>query len=654
MQRIFAFDPGTAALGWAVIEAGNAEINIRACGVRHYALTRQRILDTMKLRLKPRDRMKARQRRQMRLRKLGQVLQGCGLAETGEEPLWKTASGQELANSIAEARKVPLSKRSLVRVIFKVHRHRGSMAFGPDGWTAKEFLSHVLAVQSQWLPALADANTRDAIMAAVFHRRPAGHRDPAVENESRLARLAAEELIAVWHALAAEFGHPDLTAVEAAIRISRKRKDAGADDERAGLLLKSAGFDRTRHRLHKARLFVRQSTPDCDKAVCGLTGTLFDFGAAMSSAIEIDHIKPKSRAGTGGRTNLQLAFAQANRAKGAGLPIDGPAASRNPACLADGDALRRSLRLISDHFSALPKSANLSFVSPSSVAAMRMSVPGLAADKERANLFHHVTDAICAGLALLYPEDDRVFASLGATVETALASVRLSARAERSKRGRLHDDTRYGKPSPMSGFDPQTHVAARRPVESLTPAMMARIADPQLRRIAMAAGTGTAPALAEAFGRTRRVKVVHPACRQIIVTGLAGAFKAAVLPADNHHMDIVKMRNGEWKAFAVTRHDRVQPGWRPVWEANHSGGKLVMRLHKGDLMEWQADDGSREVLIVARLNGISGIIHFSRPWATGAANKLVAAAPGTLKKRQAKALEAGPGGLMRFRRSNAA
>jgi hypothetical protein len=150
------------------------------------------------------------------------------------------------------------------------------------------------------------------------------------------------------------------------------------------------------------------------------------------------------------------------------------------------------------------------------------------------------------------------------------------------------------------------------------------------------------------------VKIIQPASVHIRLSDDSGMFKAAVLPADNHHMDIVQMRDGRWRAFAVTRHERQMPGWRPVWEVNRLGGKLVMRLHKGDLVEWQADDGAREMLVVARLSGSSGILHFNRPWAEPGSSPLVAAAASTLKRKQARAVEASPGGILCFRRTNAA
>ena len=44
-----------------------------------------------------------------------------------------------------------------------------------------------------------------------------------------------------------------------------------------------------------------------------------------------------------------------------------------------------------------------------------------------------------------------------------------------------------------------------------------------------------------------------------------------------------------------------QKGWRPRWEVGKLGGKLVMRLHKGDMIEVDDADGVRRIKTVHRL-----------------------------------------------------
>ena len=80
-----------------------------------------------------------------------------------------------------------------------------------------------------------------------------------------------------------------------------------------------------------------------------------------------------------------------------------------------------------------------------------------------------------------------------------------------------------------------------------------------------------------------------------------GAVYKALLPGENHHIDIVQMRDGSWQGFAATLFEVNQKDWRPEWEVRKLGGKLVMRLHKGDTVEVDDADGVRRIKTVHRL-----------------------------------------------------
>ncbi len=62
------------------------------------------------------------------------------------------------------------------------------------------------------------------------------------------------------------------------------------------------------------------------------------------------------------------------------------------------------------------------------------------------------------------------------------------------------------------------------------------------------------------------------------------------------------MRDGSWKGFAATVFEVNQKGWRPIWEREKLGGKLVMRLHKGDAVEVDDADGVRRAKIVVQIH----------------------------------------------------
>ena len=83
------------------------------------------------------------------------------------------------------------------------------------------------------------------------------------------------------------------------------------------------------------------------------------------------------------------------------------------------------------------------------------------------------------------------------------------------------------------------------------------------------------------------------------------------IPGENHHIDIVQMRDGSWRGFAATVFDVNQKGWRPQWEVEKLGGKLVMRLHKGDAVEIDDADGVRRIKTVHRLSPSNRMLYLA-------------------------------------------
>ena len=77
-------------------------------------------------------------------------------------------------------------------------------------------------------------------------------------------------------------------------------------------------------------------------------------------------------------------------------------------------------------------------------------------------------------------------------------------------------------------------------------------------------------------------------------------FRKAYSAGDNHRIEIYEMPDGSWRGEGVTVFDANRPGFRPEWCMEHPNAKLVMRLHKGDLIEADLGDG-REIYRVCRL-----------------------------------------------------
>jgi CRISPR-associated endonuclease Csn1 len=187
--------------------------------------------------------------------------------------------------------------------------------------------------------------------------------------------------------------------------------------------------------------------------------------------------------------------------------------------------------------------------------------------------------------------------------------------------------------------------------------MLKRIVDPSLRRKIHAASAKTPEELTGHFGRTKRLKIARKTSDAIDVLDKFGRFNAAVLPTDNHHLDIVQMRDGIWHAFGASRHAVSQPDWRPRWEQEKCGGKLVMRLNKGDMVELQGDGEKGNIMTVIRLSASSGMVHLGQHFASGefeggSMQKPNAYAPRSLQKRHARAVHVDAAGRMTYRASN--
>jgi CRISPR-associated endonuclease Csn1 len=211
----------------------------------------------------------------------------------------------------------------------------------------------------------------------------------------------------------------------------------------------------------------------------------------------------------------------------------------------------------------------------------------------------------------------------------------VSHKAEHAKGGALHEDTAYG----LVRDDKEQKIGNlvyRKALTALTSKDIERVRDPDLakkllavRDAAQAKGNKLDAALiafaekeaqAEA-ARTgkprnpiRRVRLLKPEAANVeIKDRRTGESYKAVVPGENWCMDIVSLKDGNgghvWKGFAASVFEVNQNGWRPQWERDKIGGKLVMRLHKGDLVEIDDKDGERRIKKVVRLSPSNGIVY---------------------------------------------
>ncbi len=233
-------------------------------------------------------------------------------------------------------------------------------------------------------------------------------------------------------------------------------------------------------------------------------------------------------------------------------------------------------------------------------------------------------------------------------VRDQLRSVIVSHKPEHGKGGALHEDTNYGlvrnEREKLIG-----NLVHRKPLESLNPNEIGRVRDPDLgaalqqvvfevsggsgkpeQKALSAALIAWAKADAERIAaRTgkprnpiRHVRLLKPKANAVeLKDRRTGKAYRAVVPDENWCLDVVSFKDGKgghvWKAFAASLFEVNQPGWRPLWEREKMGGKLVMRLHKGDLIEIEDKDGVRRVKRVVRLNAAAERVYLVTHYEAG-------------------------------------
>ena len=224
----------------------------------------------------------------------------------------------------------------------------------------------------------------------------------------------------------------------------------------------------------------------------------------------------------------------------------------------------------------------------------------------------------------------RPFETFRDVVRASLEKLVVSNKPEHGKGGALHEDTAYGLIEDKAEAKIIGNLVRRKPLVDLTVGEIDAVRDPVLRLKLRAVAApfrdakgklvnekGLSAALASFAatplpdGKTiRRVRVGKAEESAVAIRDRrTGKAYKAVTPGENHHIDIVKMRDGAWKGFAATVFEVNQKGWRPLWEREKLGGKLMMRLHKGDAVEVDDNDGVRRVKTVIRLSPSNGIVY---------------------------------------------
>lgn len=206
-------------------------------------------------------------------------------------------------------------------------------------------------------------------------------------------------------------------------------------------------------------------------------------------------------------------------------------------------------------------------------------------------------------------------------VRERVQSLIVSHKAEHGRAGTLHEDTAYGLVDPARGED--GNLVYRKALDGLTAKEVGRIRDLNLRdrlitwlnQIAVKDTDKTGwPAALRDFGKAeniRRVRLLKKEDGVILIRDRkTGVPYKALVPGENHHMDIVEGPDGVWRGYAATVFEANRKGAEPRWKTELPQARLIMRLHKGDMVELE-DGGERKIKRVVRINPSGGRLYLA-------------------------------------------
>ena len=234
-----------------------------------------------------------------------------------------------------------------------------------------------------------------------------------------------------------------------------------------------------------------------------------------------------------------------------------------------------------------------------------------------------------------------------------------------STAGRLHNDTAYGFTG-LTDAKGNTIVVRRKPLESLKPADIPAIRDPDLRVALHRATEGLEgkdfERAVKEFGRlgllqfrvVRRVRVTEP-LTVIPIRDREGRAYKGYKGDSNYRYDVWEMPDGKWVTHWRDRDDVARSGIVSMFDAHqpgdeprpHPAAKKVLSLHQDDLVMLEPEGGERRLMRVVKF-GQNGQITLAAPNEAGdlkrrdaAANdddpfKYIAPTAGGLKKARAR------------------
>lgn len=454
---------------------------------------------------------------------------------------------------------------------------------------------------------------------------------------------------------------------EKARRQREQAENQRRNDQRREKLAEQGLDDNGENRL-RLRLWEELNPDDPANRRCVYSGEQISIARLFSPEIEIDHILPFSRTLDNSAANRTVSSREANRVKRNKTPYEAFGGDEDAwnAILARAEELPANKRWrfaedAMERFEAnrnfldrqLTDTAYLSRIAreyltgvcdpnrvraiPGQLTAMlrgKWGLNSLLSDhnlKNRSDHRHHAIDAAVAAVT-----DQGLLQRIASAAEESrerliddmpepwpgfrddlrgrLEGLQVSYKPDHGKQGRLHEETAYGliaDPDKEEGYN----LVYRKPLDGLTENEVERIRDKALRarlrdyiHEAKNAGLTLKQALANFAekAKVRRVRLLKREADVIPIAGKDGVPYKAYVPGDNHHIDIyAPPGGGPWRGEAATVFEVNQPGYAPRWPREHPGARLVMRVHKGDLMRL-LHEGREQVMRVVRLEVAAG------------------------------------------------
>lgn len=195
-----------------------------------------------------------------------------------------------------------------------------------------------------------------------------------------------------------------------------------------------------------------------------------------------------------------------------------------------------------------------------------------------------------------------------------LEAVVVAHKRDHGVQGQLHEETAYGlADDEIDGK--HFNLVVRKPIHALSEKEVRQVRDDKLRseltavaEDVKATATKLDAALTE-YGEKHNIRHVRVLkTEQSYVTVRHGdGYEKAYVPGDNHRLEVFDAGDGKWQCEAVTVFDANQKGWSPDWQQKHPKGRLIMRIHKGDMLEADLGTGDR-YWVVYRLNAAANRI----------------------------------------------